>query len=94
VRKADNRKKQKRKEAQTRQDFSEFAKIGEGDIGKQVISPQMYLATFQYLSTGESLIGNSYDNKHATDHDCFACYFEQQSSRSLENTFRRLFFVV
>ncbi|RWS25879.1 metal transporter CNNM4-like protein [Leptotrombidium deliense] len=47
----DNRKKQKRKEIQVRQDFSDFAKIGEGNEGYHVISPQMALATFQYLST-------------------------------------------
>ena len=47
----DNRRKQRRKETQFRQDFSDFAKIGEGEIGTQAISPQMALATFQYLST-------------------------------------------
>lgn len=47
----DNRKKQKRKDTQFRQDFSDFAKIGEGEIGTQAISPQVALATFQYLST-------------------------------------------
>lgn len=48
---SDNRKKQKRKDTQYRQDFSDFAKIGEGEVGTQAISSQMALATFQYLST-------------------------------------------
>ena len=47
----DNRKKTRRKETQSRQDFTDFAKIGEGEVGTQAISPQVALATFQYLST-------------------------------------------
>lgn len=47
----DNRKKLKRKEAQVRQDFSDFAKLGYGRQGKHIISPQLALATFQYLAT-------------------------------------------
>lgn len=47
----DNRRKLKRKEAQVRQDFSDFAKIGYGREGKPTISPQLALATFQYLAT-------------------------------------------
>lgn len=47
----DNRRKQKRKEAQVRQDFSDFAKLGYGRQGKHNISPQLALATFQYLAT-------------------------------------------
>ena len=45
----DNRLKQRRKETQNRQDFTDFAKIND-EIGVQ-ISPQMALAVFQYLST-------------------------------------------
>ncbi|XP_022240761.1 metal transporter CNNM4-like [Limulus polyphemus] len=48
---SDNRCKQRRKDAQVKQDFSDFAKIGEGQQGKNIISPQLALATFQYLST-------------------------------------------
>lgn len=47
----DNRRKLKRKEAQVRQDFSDFAKLGYGRQGKHSISPQLALATFQYLAT-------------------------------------------
>ncbi|XP_076367882.1 unextended protein-like [Tachypleus tridentatus] len=47
----DNRRKQLRKDAQVKQDFSDFAKIGEGQQGKNIIYPQLALATFQYLST-------------------------------------------
>ncbi|CAN8023928.1 unnamed protein product, partial [Ixodes persulcatus] len=47
----DNRRKLKRKEAQVRQDFSDFAKLGYGRQGKHIISPQLALATFQYLAT-------------------------------------------
>ncbi|XP_050049356.1 unextended protein-like [Dermacentor andersoni] len=47
----DNRRKLKRKEAQVRQDFSDFAKLGYGRQGKHNISPQLALATFQYLAT-------------------------------------------
>ncbi|XP_013774869.1 LOW QUALITY PROTEIN: metal transporter CNNM4-like [Limulus polyphemus] len=46
----DNRRKQLRKDAQVKQDFSDFAKIGEGQQGKTSY-PQLALATFQYLST-------------------------------------------
>lgn len=48
---SDNRRKIKRKEAQIRQDFSDFVRIGEGASSTQAISPQMALATFQFLST-------------------------------------------
>lgn len=48
----DNRRKIKRKEAQFRQDFSDFVRIGNGgDLSPQTVSPQMALATFQFLST-------------------------------------------
>ncbi|XP_077502022.1 unextended protein-like [Amblyomma americanum] len=47
----DNRRKLKRKEAQVRQDFSDFAKLGYGRQGKHIIAPQLALATFQYLAT-------------------------------------------
>ncbi|UYV68357.1 hypothetical protein LAZ67_5004044 [Cordylochernes scorpioides] len=46
----DNRKKQRR-EPYMRQDFSDFAKIGGGQKEAAVISPQMALATYQFLST-------------------------------------------
>lgn len=48
---ADNRKKQRRKEAQVKQDFSDFAKLGGGQQGTNIISPQLALATYQFLST-------------------------------------------
>ncbi|XP_054709137.1 unextended protein-like [Uloborus diversus] len=47
----DNRKKQRRKEAQVKQDFSDFAKLGGGQQGTNIISPQLALATYQFLST-------------------------------------------
>ncbi|RWS17424.1 metal transporter CNNM4-like protein [Dinothrombium tinctorium] len=56
----DNRRKQRRKEIQTRQDFSDFAKIGEGHEGRSYVSPQMALATFQYLSTAVEPFGRQY----------------------------------
>lgn len=59
----DNRKKQKRKDTQFRQDFSDFAKIGEGEEGTQAISPQVALATFQYLSTAIE----AFDRKFITE---------------------------
>lgn len=48
---SDNRRKIKRKEAQIRQDFSDFVRIGESETSTQAVSPQMALATFQFLST-------------------------------------------
>lgn len=64
----DNRKKLKRKEAQVRQDFSDFAKLGYGRQGKHIISPQLALATFQYLATCKFPIllrsGNWISNRH------------------------------
>ncbi|GFT42295.1 metal transporter CNNM4 [Nephila pilipes] len=47
----DNRKKHVRKESQIRQDFSDFARLGVGDKKITTISPQLALATYQYLST-------------------------------------------
>lgn len=60
----DNRRKQKRKGIQFRQDFSDFAKIGEGEIGSQVISPQMGLAIFQYLSTAIEPFNRKFINEN------------------------------
>ncbi|XP_076345952.1 metal transporter CNNM3-like isoform X2 [Tachypleus tridentatus] len=54
---SDNRCKKRRKDAQVKQDFSDFAKIGEGQQGKNIISPQLALATFQYLSTSVEPFG-------------------------------------
>lgn len=47
----DNRRKQRRKDAQLLQDFSDFLKIGGGQQGKNVVSSQLAFATFQFLST-------------------------------------------
>ncbi|GIX96956.1 metal transporter CNNM4 [Caerostris darwini] len=47
----DNRRKHVRKESQVRQDFSDFARLGIGDKKTTTISPQLALATYQYLST-------------------------------------------
>ncbi|XP_055950775.1 unextended protein-like [Argiope bruennichi] len=47
----DNRRKHVRKESQIRQDFSDFARLGVGDKKLTTISPQLALATYQYLST-------------------------------------------
>lgn len=47
----DNRRKIKRKEAQCRQDFSDFLRVGGGELSSQAISPQLALASFQFLST-------------------------------------------
>lgn len=47
----DNRGKHIRKESQIRQDFSDFARLGIGDKKSTGISPQLALATYQYLST-------------------------------------------
>ncbi|CAL1288843.1 unnamed protein product [Larinioides sclopetarius] len=47
----DNRRKHVRKESQIRQDFSDFARLGVGDKKVTTISPQLALATYQYLST-------------------------------------------
>ncbi|XP_037504168.1 unextended protein isoform X1 [Rhipicephalus sanguineus] len=47
----DNRRKQRRKDAQLLQDFSDFLKIGSGQQGKNVVSAQLAFATFQFLST-------------------------------------------
>ncbi|CAN7999781.1 unnamed protein product [Ixodes pacificus] len=47
----DNRRKQRRKDAQLLQDFSDFLKIGGGQQGKNVVSAQLAFATFQFLST-------------------------------------------
>lgn len=47
----DNRRKQRRKDAQLLQDFSDFLKIGSGQQGKNVVSSQLAFATFQFLST-------------------------------------------
>ncbi|XP_023223767.1 metal transporter CNNM4-like [Centruroides sculpturatus] len=47
----DNRRKQRRKETQLKQDFSDFAKLGSEQQGKHIISSQLALATFQYLLT-------------------------------------------
>lgn len=58
---ADNRKKTRRKEAQIKQDFSDFAKVGGGQQGTSAISPQMALATYQFLSTcNASIFENSF----------------------------------
>lgn len=48
----DNRRKQRRKDAQLLQDFSDFLKIGSGQQGRNVVSAQLAFATFQFLSTG------------------------------------------
>ncbi|GFY78974.1 metal transporter CNNM2 [Trichonephila inaurata madagascariensis] len=56
----DNRKKQRRKETQIRQDFSDFAKIGGGQQGTNIISPQLALATYQFLSTSVEPFRNSF----------------------------------
>ncbi|KAK8789111.1 unextended protein-like isoform X1 [Amblyomma americanum] len=48
----DNRRKQRRKDAQLLQDFSDFLKIGSGQQGKNVVSAQLAFATYQFLSTG------------------------------------------
>lgn len=47
----DNRRKHVRKESQIRQDFSDFARFVCGDKKATKISPQMALATYQFLST-------------------------------------------
>lgn len=48
---ADNRSKRRRNEKMTKQDFTIFAERRENQ--RIHISPQLTLATFQYLSTGE-----------------------------------------
>lgn len=47
----DNRRKHVRKESQIKQDFSEFARFVAGDKKSATVSPQMALATYQFLST-------------------------------------------
>lgn len=47
----DNRRKRVRKESQLKQDFSDFARFVGGDKKSTTISPQLALATYQYLST-------------------------------------------
>ena len=47
----DNRRKHVRKESQIKQDFSDFARFVAGDKKSATISPQMALATYQFLST-------------------------------------------
>ncbi|KAG8184776.1 hypothetical protein JTE90_011563 [Oedothorax gibbosus] len=56
----DNRKKTRRKEAQIKQDFSDFAKVGGGQQGTSAISSQMALATYQFLSTSVEPFRNIY----------------------------------
>ncbi|CAL1265152.1 unnamed protein product [Larinioides sclopetarius] len=56
----DNRKKQRRKETQIKQDFSDFAKLGSGQQGTNIISPQLALATYQFLSTSVEPFRNIY----------------------------------
>ncbi|GIY09010.1 metal transporter CNNM2 [Caerostris darwini] len=56
----DNRKKTRRKEAQIKQDFSDFAKVGGGQQGTNIISPQLALATYQFLSTSVEPFRNTY----------------------------------
>lgn len=47
----DNRQKRVRKESQVKQDFSDFSRMAGGDKKGITISPQLALATYQYLST-------------------------------------------
>lgn len=47
----DNRRKRVRKESQIKQDFSDFARLTGGDKRAISISPQLLLATYQFLST-------------------------------------------
>ncbi|XP_015908018.1 unextended protein isoform X2 [Parasteatoda tepidariorum] len=56
----DNRGKQRRKETQQRQDFSEFCKIGGGQQGTTIVSPQLALAAYQFLSTSIEPFRNNY----------------------------------
>ncbi|GBM07153.1 Metal transporter CNNM4 [Araneus ventricosus] len=56
----DNRRKHVRKESQTRQDFSDFARLGVGDKKVTTISPQLALATYQYLSTSVAPFKSQY----------------------------------
>ncbi|KAL3173637.1 hypothetical protein MRX96_041458 [Rhipicephalus microplus] len=59
----DNRRKQRRKDAQLLQDFSDFLKIGSGQQGKNVVSSQLAFATFQTFSSrsGPSTGKNIFD---------------------------------
>ncbi|KAG8200082.1 hypothetical protein JTE90_001938 [Oedothorax gibbosus] len=47
----DNRRKRVRRESQVKQDFSDFSRMAGGDKKGTTISPQLALATYQYLST-------------------------------------------
>lgn len=47
----DNRRKRVRKESQIKQDFSDFARLAGGDKKVTNISPQLALATYQFLTT-------------------------------------------
>lgn len=49
--KADNRQKKRRKEVQSRIDFTEFCLLNNGNQGQHVVSPQLVLVAYQYLST-------------------------------------------
>lgn len=48
---SDNRKKGKRKETQAKKDFSLFTNLGAGDSSYNVVTPQLCMATYQYLAT-------------------------------------------
>lgn len=48
---SDNRKKGKRKGTQVKKDFSLFTNLGSGDSSYNVVTPQLCMATYQYLST-------------------------------------------
>lgn len=48
---SDNRKKGKRKETQVKKDFSLFTNLGAGDSSYNVVTPQLCMATYQYLAT-------------------------------------------
>jgi hypothetical protein len=47
----DNRRKQKRKEVTTRPNYSDFVRLGGGQDSDKLISSQLALAAFRYLST-------------------------------------------
>ncbi|XP_042894838.1 unextended protein-like [Parasteatoda tepidariorum] len=56
----DNRRKRVRKESQIKQDFSDFARLGIGDKKSTAISPQLALATYQFLSTSVDPFKSNY----------------------------------
>ncbi|KAI1305983.1 Metal transporter CNNM4 [Halotydeus destructor] len=99
---SDNRKKQRRKMV-IRQDFSDFAKIGEGEQGVTIISPQLALATFQFLCTSiepfsKQFISETVLRRLLTQKIYFQCkvddtQIETGKYNSLGNTDQRMLYI-